>query len=76
MLQSKIEVIWNGVNTKKFNSNLLFKKSFRNEMNYDPNQVIIGIVGRLHIDKNIDIFISAAEKLFHKNSKVQIFDCW
>ncbi len=69
MQRSKIEVIWNGVNTKKFNSNLLSRKSFRNEMNYDPDQIIIGIVGRLHIDKNIDIFISAAEKLFQKNSK-------
>ena len=59
MQQTKIEVIWNGVNTKTFNSNLLLRKSFRNEMNYDPNQIIIGIVGRLHIDKNIDIFIHA-----------------
>ncbi len=69
MQQNKIKVIWNGVDTKEFNSNLNFRKFYRNKMKYGNDQIIIGMVGRLHIDKNIDGFISAAKKTFEINSK-------
>jgi glycosyltransferase involved in cell wall biosynthesis len=55
---SKIHIIRNGIDLRPFDN---IRPSLRDDAN--PNQLIVGLVGRLSIEKGVDIFLRAAARV-------------
>jgi glycosyltransferase involved in cell wall biosynthesis len=54
----KIHIIRNGIDLRPFDN---IRPSLRDDTN--PNQLIVGLVGRLSIEKGVDIFLRAAARV-------------
>ena len=61
---SKINIIYNAINKKDFNSNVLLEKS-----NFGKNKIVL-FLGRLTLHKGPDYFLKAAKKVLDKNKNV------
>jgi glycosyltransferase involved in cell wall biosynthesis len=65
---NKIEVIYNGVNIEKFNSNNIDSQSLKENLDINNKGVIIGTIGRLAEEKNQKLLVKAIGKLKDKIS--------
>ena len=68
-LKKNIDYLPNFINTKLYKFNLTRRDKYRKFLKYDDSHVLIGIVGRVHKDKNHDFFLDIANKLLKKNLK-------
>lgn len=59
----KVTTIINGVDTEKFNPSNTDKRNAKLKLGFDPDEVLIGSVGRLDRMKNYCFFIEALEQL-------------
>lgn len=67
--EEKFEVIYNGVNTNKFNPNYDCSE-LREELSIPNNAFVIGMIGRVNAIKGQDEFIKIASSIIKRNHKV------
>lgn len=60
-----------GVDLSRFDANLRETSSIREELGFDANDIVIGFVGRLTIDKGVYDFIKVAHSLQQKYSNLK-----
>lgn len=70
--ENKVEVIYNGVDTERFNPNVENKYLYK-EWNVPDEAVKIGMIGRVNAWKGQNDFLDAAEGLLKKYSNLYIF---
>jgi len=68
--EKKIEVIYNGIDYKKY-ENPMNKEKFCKIYNLDPNYPIVSVIARLHPVKGHKYFLEAAKKILNTKPKVQ-----
>ena len=69
--EDKLRVIYNGIDTEKFNANSAARKKIRAEWGVHDTEKVIGIVGRLDPMKNYELFIQAANIMAKKRQDVR-----
>jgi len=67
----KIVVIPNGIDTDTFISDQTIREKKRNELKFRPDEIVIGIIGRLDPVKDHRSFIKAASILHGKNTNLR-----
>ncbi|MBC5755916.1 glycosyltransferase family 4 protein [Blautia sp. BX19] len=67
--EEKIEVIYNGVNTDKFNSSIN-TKTLRQELSIPEDAFIVGMIGRVNAIKGQDEFIKIVSTLIGKYKNI------
>lgn len=65
---SNYELITNGVNIDKYNFDEKVRNKLRKKYNIE-DKVVIGFVGRISKEKNIEFFIDVMKKIIEKNKK-------
>lgn len=70
--ENKVEVIYNGVDTERFNPNVENKYLYK-EWNVPDEAIKIGMIGRVNAWKGQNDFLDAAEGLLKKYSNLYIF---
>ncbi|MFR0552146.1 glycosyltransferase family 4 protein [Ligilactobacillus salivarius] len=70
--ENKVEVIYNGVDTERFNPNVENKYLYK-EWNVPDEAIKIGMIGRVNAWKGQNDFLDAAERLLKKYSNLYIF---
>lgn len=60
---SKILVAWTHVDPNKFSLNLELREKIRREWGVQPHELLIGSVGRLHVQKGYDLLVKAFNSL-------------
>ncbi|KXS45921.1 MAG: glycosyltransferase [Candidatus Frackibacter sp. T328-2] len=71
ILESKVEVVYNGVDINRFNPELIDSKSVKEEFEIKDDELIVGTVGRLGGNKNQELLIKAAAEVDNKKLKVK-----
>lgn len=66
----KMCVIYNGFDTTLFQRNDAFYKQFREQHPLVGNKFCVGLLGRYHPDKGIDIFLKAAQMVIQADNNV------
>ena len=70
--ENKVEVIYNGVDTERFNPNVENKYLYK-EWNVPDEAIKVGMIGRVNAWKGQNDFLDAAEGLLKKYSNLYIF---
>lgn len=70
--EDKVEVIYNGVDTERFNPNVENKYLYK-EWNIPDEAIKVGMIGRVNAWKGQNDFLDAAEELLKKYSNLYIF---
>ena len=70
--EDKVEVIYNGVDTERFNPNVENKYLYK-EWNIPNEAIKVGMIGRVNAWKGQNDFLDAAEGLLKKYSNLYIF---
>lgn len=70
--ENKVEVIYNGVDTERFNPNVENKYLYK-EWNIPDEAIKVGMIGRVNAWKGQNDFLDAAEGLLKKYSNLYIF---
>lgn len=70
--EDKVEVIYNGVDTERFNPNVENKYLYK-EWNIPDEAIKVGMIGRVNAWKGQNDFLDAAEGLLKKYSNLYIF---
>lgn len=70
--EDKVEVIYNGVDTERFNPNVENKYLYK-EWNIPDEAIKVGMIGRVNAWKGQNDFLDATEGLLKKNSNLYIF---
>lgn len=70
--KNKVEVIYNGVDTERFNPNVENKYLYK-EWNIPDEAIKVGMIGRVNAWKGQNDFLDAAEGLLKKYSNLYIF---
>ncbi len=70
--ENKVEVIYNGVDTERFNPNVENKYLYK-EWNIPDEAIKVGMIGRVNAWKGQNDFLDAAERLLKKYSNLYIF---
>lgn len=70
--EDKVEVIYNGVDTERFNPNVENKYLYK-EWNIPNEAIKVGMIGRVNAWKGQNDFLAAAEGLLKKYSNLYIF---
>ncbi|MDH4959883.1 glycosyltransferase family 4 protein [Ligilactobacillus salivarius] len=70
--ENKIEVIYNGVDTERFNPNVENSYLYK-EWNVPDEAIKVGMIGRVNAWKGQNDFLDAAERLLKKYSNLYIF---
>ena len=71
LTKDKIEIIFNGVDTKIFNPDLTDKEKLRNELKVGNDEILIGMTARFSPGKGHEEFISAAAELSKKYNNLK-----
>lgn len=69
--EDKIEIVYNGIDTGKFNSENSDRKKIRNEFNIEDNELLIGMLARFTPGKGHEEFLQAAKILSKKFSNLK-----
>lgn len=67
----KIFLLYNGIDTQKFNPDKINRKTIRNEFNIADNEILIGMIGRISQGKGHEEFIKSAEILLNKYTNLK-----
>lgn len=70
LTEDKIEIVYNGVDTKKFNPNNLNRDKIRKEFNIKDEDILIGMLARFSPGKGHEEFLQAAKILSDKFSNL------
>lgn len=70
--QDKVEIIYNGIDTKKFKFNDDIRKEYRNKENV-TNEIILGHVARFNEQKNHTFLIDVFKEVVKENSNYQLW---
>lgn len=70
--EDKVEVIYNGVDTERFNPNVENKYLYK-EWNIPDEAIKVGMIGRVNAWKGQNDFLDATEELLKKYSNLYIF---
>lgn len=70
--ENKVEVIYNGVDTERFNPNVENKYLYK-EWNVPDEAIKVGMIGRVNAWKGQNDFLDATEELLKKYSNLYIF---
>ena len=70
--ENKVEVIYKGVDTERFNPNVENKYLYK-ERNIPDEAIKVGMIGRVNAWKGQNDFLDAAERLLKKYSNLYIF---
>lgn len=65
-------VIQNGIDVKRFQQTQKSRMEIRRQYGIQDDEIVIGTVARLSIEKNQKLLIAAADKVCKRNSKVKI----
>jgi len=68
--EQRVKVIYNGVDTQEFHPGLE-KRSFREELRVKDEEILVGIIGRLHFSKGHEDFLKASQEVTQRNSRVK-----
>ncbi len=63
--------IANGLDIARFQENKELRKTFRAAYHINDHETLIGIVGRLSVEKNQELFIQAAHDFLHQHQNVR-----
>jgi glycosyltransferase involved in cell wall biosynthesis len=76
--QTKIEVVYNGVNTEEFKPSKIARNQKRKDLGINQKETFIGFVGQLVPIKGIEEFMTAAMKIHNKdeNCKFIVVGGW
>ncbi|MCX7610024.1 MAG: glycosyltransferase family 4 protein [Ignavibacterium sp.] len=69
--EDKIEIVYNGIDTKKFNPEISDRKKIRNEFNIEDTELLIGMLARFTPGKGHEEFLQAAKILSKKFSNLK-----
>jgi len=69
--EDKIELLHNGVDTKKFHPEIISKDKVRNEFSISKNEIVIGMLARFSWGKGHEEFLFAAKELLPKYSNLK-----
>ncbi len=69
--QDKIELLYNGVDVKKFNPETAKREITRKEFNISETEILIGMIGRFSPGKGHEEFLEAARILTSKHSNLK-----
>lgn len=58
--RKKMTVVHNGINSEVFNYSKENREKIRKELGVCTDDEVVGVVGRFHFDKGLDIFVDAA----------------
>lgn len=68
----KFEIVYNGIDTSKFEFNKDIRKIKRRELGIDESTFLIGHIGRFELQKNHKFLIRMFEKCQKENSKIKL----
>lgn len=71
LISGRIKVLFNGVDTKMFNPEIIDRKKFRNELKIDEKKTLIGMIGRFSPGKGHEEFLLAARMLNEKYNNLE-----
>ena len=71
LTEDKIEIVYNGINTEKFNPEKSNRKKIREEFRIKDDELIIGMLARFSPGKGHEEFLQAAKILSDKFSKLK-----
>ncbi|MCX7875139.1 MAG: glycosyltransferase family 4 protein [Melioribacteraceae bacterium] len=69
--EDKIILLYNGIDTEKFNPDLYNKNIFREEINVNEDEILIGMIGRISQGKGHEEFLKSADILLKKYSNLK-----
>lgn len=69
----KIVLLHNGIDLDKFNPRKTDKRKVRDEFNIEPNEIVIGMLGRFSWGKGHEEFLFAARELTKQYSNLKFF---
>lgn len=70
--QQRIVVIYNGLEIEKFKkATIKQRKSFREQLGFDDDVILVGTVANLRLVKSVDVFIKAAKLLLMNFQKAR-----
>ncbi len=69
----RVSLIYSGVDLSTFNPTLYDKAKERHKLNIRQSDVVIGYIGRLQAEKNVDLLIKAFANLEREDSKRGIY---
>lgn len=70
MRHGKISVIYNGIDPSRFEEQVN-KRTVRKELGLDVTVPVFGLIGRLEIQKKVDMFLKAVSMIIDSGSKAQ-----
>lgn len=70
--KENFDIVKNAIDTHKFSFNELKRHQFRKEQDIGDEQIVLGYVGRLSAEKNVDFLIDVFIKLNHSNKKYHL----
>lgn len=70
-MSAKYKVINNAIDTNAFRYDVLVRENYRKELGLD-NKIVIGHVGRFHMQKNHDFLIDIFDELIKKNASYHL----
>jgi glycosyltransferase involved in cell wall biosynthesis len=69
--ESKIELVFNGIDTEKFNPQKANREKVRQEFSIKDNEILIGMLARFSPGKGHEEFLKAAKKLSDKYNNLK-----
>ena len=69
---AKVTIVPNAIKTKEFKYNSALRTVVRNELNLNDNQIVLGMVGRLSDEKNVDFAIDIVKRMLQEDNKYKL----
>ena len=70
--KKKFEIVYNGIDTNKFQFNPKIRKNKRNELNIKESEFVIGHIGRFELQKNHKFIIKLLNELYKDNKNIKL----
>ena len=70
--KKKFEIVYNGIDTNKFQFNPKIRKNKRNELNIKESEFVIGHIGRFELQKNHKFIIKLLNDLYKDNKNIKL----